>query len=141
MEQLLANKKVVLFGLPGAFTPNCSQAHLPGFIRDYEKYKEKGVDEIICVCTNDPFVCQAWKKICPDCEGKVRILSDARGDLTKAMGLEADMTNMLGVTGQCRTKRFSSYVDNGEIKLIYVEDDGNSTNVSLSENLLKQCKA
>jgi peroxiredoxin 5 len=157
-ESLFAGKKVVLFGLPGefrlvvifcvffyywhllyilgAFTPGCSKTHLPGYIADYEKFKAKGVDEIVCVTVNDPFVTGAWKEV-NNCAGKVRILADAHAELTKALGVELDLTGPFGVSGQ-RMKRFSAYVVDGEIKVWNLEADNTGLNCSLAPGLLSQ---
>ena len=86
---LCAGKKVVIFGVPGAFTPGCSNTHLPGYVAAADKLKTKGVDEIVCVSVNDPFVMEAWGKD-QSAGGKVRMLADTTADLTKALGLELD---------------------------------------------------
>ncbi|XP_057378632.1 peroxiredoxin-5, mitochondrial-like [Daphnia carinata] len=134
ISQLAAGKKVVILGVPGAFTPCCSKTHVPSFISDYDKYKSKGVDEIICIAVNDPYVMDAWGKDL-NAEGKVRMLADTNGAFTKAMGLEKDFTDSLGTI---RCKRFSLYAEDGEIKKLCVEPDGNSVTCSKSENLLSQ---
>ena len=92
---LCAGKKVVIFGVPGAFTPGCSNTHLPGYVAAADKLKTKGVDEIVCVSVNDPFVMEAWGKD-QSAGGKVRMLADTTADLTKALGLELDLTAVLG---------------------------------------------
>lgn len=152
-EQLFAGKKIVLFGLPGklfpingilclltiasgAFTPGCSKTHLPGYIADFEKFKAKGVDEIVCVTINDPFVTGAWADA-NNCRGKVRILADAHAQLTNALDLKLDLTGPFGVTGE-RMKRFSAYVVDGEIKVINIEPEGGGLTCSLSNGLLEQ---
>ena len=95
LYELCAGKKVVIFGVPGAFTPECSNTHLPGYVDKAEELKDKGVDEIVCVAVNDPFVMEAWGKD-QAAGGKVRMLADTTADLTKALGLELDLTAVLG---------------------------------------------
>ncbi|RYH17663.1 redoxin domain-containing protein [archaeon] len=103
---------------------------------DVEKFKAKGVDEIVCVCVNDPFVTAAWKEA-NQCEGKVRILADAHAELTNALDVALDLTKPFGVTGQ-RCKRFSAYVVDGEIKVLNIEPDGAGLSCSLAPGLLSQ---
>ena len=110
-DDLFSGKKVVMFGLPGAFTPTCSAKHLPGFIEKADQISAKGVDSIICMSVNDPFVMKAWG----DQQGagdKVAMLPDGNGELTKAMGLELDVSAVgLG----SRSHRFAMVVDNGTV--------------------------
>jgi len=128
---LFGGKKIVLFGVPGAFTPGCSKTHLPGYIADADKYKAKGVDEIVCITVNDAFVTGAWKEQ-SGATGKVRILADPNATFTKALGLDFE----LGVLGGIRSKRYSALVENGEIKVLNVEEDNTGLNCSLSAGLL-----
>ena len=95
LGSLCAGKKVVMFGVPGAFTPGCSKTHLPGYVAAAADLKAGGVDEIVCVSVNDPFVMEAWGKD-QSAGGKVRMLADTTADLTKALGLELDLTAVLG---------------------------------------------
>ena len=95
LEALCAGKKVVMFGVPGAFTPGCSKTHLPGYVAAAADLKAGGVDEIVCVSVNDPFVMEAWGKD-QAAGGKVRMLADTTAELTKALGLELDLTAVLG---------------------------------------------
>ena len=135
-QEVFGGKKVVLFGVPGAFTPGCSKTHLPGYIADSEKFKAKGVDDIICVTVNDAFVAGAWKEA-QGAEGKVRVLADSHAELTKALGLELDLSAPFGVGG-LRTKRFSAYVVDSEIKAINVEPDNTGLTCSLAPSILSQ---
>lgn len=135
-QEVFAGKKVVLFGVPGAFTPGCSKTHLPGYIADASKFKEKGVDDIICVTVNDAFVAGAWKEA-QGAEGKVRVLADSHAELTKALGLELDLSTPFGLGG-LRTKRFSAYVVDSEIKFINVEPDNTGLTCSLAPSILSQ---
>jgi glutaredoxin/glutathione-dependent peroxiredoxin len=115
--KLLKGRKVVLFGLPGAYTPVCSASHLPGFVAKATELKSQGVDEIACISVNDPFVMQAWGKE-HGVEGKVTMLADADGAFTKAIGLSLDLPDF-GLSG--RSERYSMVVDNGVVKSINVE--------------------
>ena len=135
-ESIFAGKKVILFGVPGAFTPGCSRSHLPGYIADADKYREKGVDDIVCITVNDAFVAGAWAEA-QGAQGKVRILADSHAALTKALGLELDLTGPFGLGG-LRTKRFSAYVVDGEIKIINLEPDNTGLTCSLSPSLLSK---
>lgn len=124
-----------MFGLPGAFTPGCSKTHLPGYVADADKIKAKGVDDIICITVNDAFVCGEWAKA-QGAEGRVRIVADHNAELTRALGLELDLSSVFGVSG-VRCKRFSAIVVNGEITHINVEPPG-EMQCSLSNALLEQ---
>jgi len=127
-------RKVALFGVPGAYTPTCSQKHLPGFIDHAEQFKAKGVDEIACVSVNDPFVMKEWAKA-SGAEGKVTLLADGNGELTQAMGLAFDGS---GVGLGTRCKRFSAVVDDGVVKSLHVEESPGAVNVSGAEKLLQE---
>src|SRR5213080_1426007 len=108
IDALTKGHKVVIFGLPGAFTPTCSAKHVPSYIANYDALKAKGVDDIICMSVNDAFVMGAWAKD-QKTEGKVRMMGDGSGSYTKALGLEFDLTPRgLGV----RCQRFSALIDN-----------------------------
>lgn len=120
----------------GAFTPGCSKTHLPGFVADAEKFRAKGVDDIVCITVNDAFVAGAWAEA-HSAEGKVRVLADSNAELTKALGMELDLTGPFGLGG-LRTKRFSAVVVNGEITVLNVEPDGAGLTCSLAPNLLAQ---
>ncbi|MBI3675559.1 MAG: peroxiredoxin [Proteobacteria bacterium] len=132
-DDFFAGKKVVLFALPGAFTPTCSAKHLPGFIQNADAIKHKGVDAIACLSVNDAFVMGAWG----DQQGtgdKVAMLADGNGDFTKQLGLEMDASRFgMGK----RSQRFSMVVDNGVVKQLNVEEPG-AFAVSSAEHVLKQ---
>ncbi|XP_068752303.1 peroxiredoxin-5, mitochondrial-like [Montipora capricornis] len=132
MSQLFAGKKGVLFAVPGAFTPGCSKTHLPGYVEDFEKFKEKGVEVIACISVNDPFVMAAWGEA-HKCEGKIRMLADTKGDFTKAVDLELDATPFLG---NVRSKRYSMLIEDGVITQLQLEPDGTGLSCSLSNGLL-----
>jgi peroxiredoxin len=129
----LKNKKVVIFGLPGAYTPTCSAKHVPGYVESLPALKAKGVDEIWCISVNDGFVMAAWGRD-EKAFGKIRMLGDGSADLTKKLGLEQDLTaHGMGV----RMKRFSALVDNGVVKQLNVEAPS-KFEVSDAGTMLKQ---
>ncbi len=117
VADVFAGKKVVLFGLPGAFTPTCSNNHLPGYLENYDAILARGVDTIAVVATNDVHVMGAWARFTGG-EGKILYLADGNGDFVRAAGLEVD----LAVAGMGhRSKRFSMIVDDGKVVAINVE--------------------
>jgi glutaredoxin/glutathione-dependent peroxiredoxin len=133
VDELTKGKKVVIFGLPGAFTPTCSAKHVPSYLAHYDELKAKGVDTIACISVNDAFVMGAWARD-QHTDGKVRMLADGSADFTKALGLELDLTARgMGV----RSQRFSMLVDNGVVKTLNVEAAG-KFEVSGAETMLKQ---
>jgi len=133
IEQLTRGKKVVIFGLPGAFTPTCSAKHVPSYLANYEKLKAKGVDTIACLSVNDAFVMGAWARD-QHAGSKVRMLADGSAAYTKALGLELDLTARgMGV----RCQRFSMLVDDGVVKALNIEAPG-KFEVSGGETMLGQ---
>jgi glutaredoxin/glutathione-dependent peroxiredoxin len=118
LEEVTGGKKVVLFAVPGAFTPTCSEKHLPGFVDQAEAITAKGVDAIVCVAVNDPFVMSAWEKA-RNVGGKVRMLSDGNAELARALGLDFDGS---GVGLGTRSKRYAMIVDDGVVQTLLVED-------------------
>jgi len=119
-DDLFRGKKVVLFSVPGAFTPTCSAKHLPGFVNNVEQLKAKGVDTVACMAVNDVFVMNAWGKH-SNVDDKVLMLADGNGDYAKALGLELDAKGFgMGVRGQ----RFAVVVENGVAKQVLVEGPG-----------------
>jgi peroxiredoxin len=132
-DDLFAGKKVVLFALPGAFTPTCSAKHLPGFVQNSDAIKQKGVDVIACMSVNDAFVMGAWGEQ-QGAGGKVMMLADGNGEFTKALGLELDATRF-GMGH--RSQRFSMVVDNGVVKELNIEEPG-AFSVSSAEHVMKQ---
>jgi len=131
-DELFAGKKVAFFAVPGAFTPTCSQRHLPGYVDKADALKAKGVDTIACVSVNDAFVMGAWGKD-QQTGDKVMMLADGSGDFTRAVGLELDATrNGLGK----RSQRYSMLVDNGVVKALHVEAPG-KFEVSDADTMLK----
>jgi peroxiredoxin len=131
-DELFRGKKVALFAVPGAFTPTCSQRHLPGYVERAADIKGRGVDTIACVSVNDAFVMGAWGKD-QKVGDKVMMLADGSGDFTKAVGLELDLTK--GGLGM-RSQRYSMLVDNGVVKAINIEKPG-QFDVSSAETMLK----
>jgi peroxiredoxin len=118
LGDITKGKKVVLFAVPGAFTPTCSERHLPGFLEGAEALKAKGVQAIVCVAVNDPFVLNAWDKA-TSIGGRVELLSDGNAEFTKAIGLELDGR---GAGLGTRSKRYAMVVDDGVVKTLLVED-------------------
>ncbi|KAK4481225.1 hypothetical protein RD792_012108 [Penstemon davidsonii] len=132
IHSLTAGKKAVLFAVPGAFTPTCSLKHVPGFVEKADELKSKGVDEILCISVNDPFVMKAWAKTFPD-NKHVKFLADGSGTYTRALGLELDLTDKgLGI----RSKRFALLVEDLKVKVANIEAGGEFT-VSGAEDILK----
>jgi peroxiredoxin (alkyl hydroperoxide reductase subunit C) len=133
IENFLKNKKTVIFGLPGAYTSVCSAKHLPGYVKNSEKYKEKGVDQIICISVNDPFVMNAWGKE-NNVGDKIIMMGDPFLNFTKAIGAEVDKSGRgLGI----RSNRYTMLVDNLKIIKIQEEKDTGSCEISAAENFLK----
>ena len=129
---LFDGKKVVLFAVPGAFTPTCSEKHLPGFVEAFDRFREKGV-EVACLSVNDPFVMQAWGRTQNVPEG-LDMLADGNGEFTKALGLEMDASAYGMGT---RAKRFAIYAEDGVVKQVHVEAPG-EYRVSSAEHMLSQ---
>lgn len=128
---LFSEKKVVLFAVPGAFTPTCSAAHLPGYIALADKIKAKGVDSIICVSVNDAFVMDAWGK--SQNADEIMMLADGNGSFAEQIGLNMDTDSFGGI----RSIRYSMIVDDGVVSALNVEDPGRFE-VSDAETILKQ---
>ena len=129
-SDIFGGKKVVLFAVPGAFTPTCSLAHLPGYVVNADKIKAKGVDSIVCVSVNDAFVMDSWGKSANADE--IVMVGDGNGDFTRALGLELDASAYgMGI----RAKRFALYAEDGVVKQLHVEAPG-EYKVSSAEHLL-----
>ncbi|XP_022755025.1 peroxiredoxin-2-like [Durio zibethinus] len=132
VHSIAAGKKVILFGVPGAFTPTCSLKHVPGFIEKAEELKSKGVDEIICISVNDPFVMKAWAKTYPE-NKDVKFLADGSATYTHALGLELD----LGEKGLgTRSRRFALLVEDLNVKAANIESGGEFT-ISSADDIVK----
>ena len=133
-DDVFKGKKVVLFAVPGAFTPTCHKNHLPGFVNNADAIKAKGVQTIAVTGVNDQFVMDAWKKA-SGAEGKVEFLADGNGDFAKAIGLSLDASgNGLGL----RSKRYSMIVEDGVVKALNVEEAPGKADVSGADALIKQ---
>jgi len=131
--EIFKGKKVVLFAVPGAFTPTCSMKHLPGFLEQAAAIRAKGVDEIVCLSVNDAFVMGAWGSA-NNAKGKVRMLADGNGDFTKAVGLSLDAS---GFGMGLRSQRYAMIINDGKVQALLVEP-GPGLNVSSAESVLSQ---
>ena len=132
-EEFFKGKKVVLFSVPGAFTPTCDAKHLPGFVERASDIRAKGVDTIACLAVNDPFVMKAWGKS-QGVDGRVTMIADGNAEYTKALGLEFDATGFgMGIRGQ----RFAAIIEDGVVKQLNVEAKG-EFKVSSAEYVLGQ---
>jgi len=129
------DKKVVLFGLPGAFTRTCSAAHLPSFIRTAEAFRAKGIDHVICLSVNDPYVMKAWGEESGATDAGIEMLADQSAEFTKAVGLDFTVP-AVGFYDRC--KRFSAYVVNGEVKVLNLETKAGTCDFTAGETLLEQ---
>jgi len=132
--EALFKGKVVLFAVPGAFTPTCTNQHLPGYVKHADDFRNKGVDSVVCLAVNDDRVLNAWgKKVGVD--GKVRLLADGNADLTKAMGLDIDLRAAgLGT----RSKRYAMIVENGVVKALQLEETPRNCSVSSAPDILSK---
>ena len=119
---VLGKGKVVLFAVPGAFTPTCSDYHLPGFVHRADEFLAKGVDTVACVSVNDPFVMGAWGRD-QEVGDRVLMLADGNGEFTRAMGLEADMS---GAGLGPRSQRYAAVIDDGVVTALFVEPERGS---------------
>jgi cytochrome c peroxidase len=126
-------RKVVIFAVPGAFTPTCHSAHVPSFIRTKDKFDAKGVDEIICVSANDPFVMKAWGEATGATAAGITMLADAGSDFTKAVGMNFDAPPV-GLIA--RSRRYALYAEDGVVKVLHLEENPSSCEVSGGESLL-----
>lgn len=132
-DDFFKGKKVALFAVPGAFTSTCSVKHLPSFVNNSEALKAKGVDRVVCTAVNDAAVMRAWGEQ-GNASGKVSMLADGNGELTRALGLEFDLTK--SGMGK-RSRRYSMLVDNGVVKILNLEEPG-AYGVSSGDHLLTQ---
>jgi glutaredoxin/glutathione-dependent peroxiredoxin len=132
ITDFFSGKKVVLFAVPGAFTPTCSVSHLPGFVAHADAFKEKGIDEIVCLSVNDVFVMDAWGNASN--ADNIVMAADGLAELTKSMGLELDISAAkMGI----RSRRYAMLVDNGIISQLWLDEPG-EFNVSSAEYVLSQ---
>ena len=128
------NKKVIIFGVPGAFTAVCSAKHLPGYVNNFQEAKKKGVTKIICISVNDPFVMKAWGEE-HNVENKILMAGDPFCNFIKEIGAEIDKSEKgLGL----RSSRFAMFLENGVVKKLKEERDTASCEISAAENFLKE---
>ncbi len=120
VADLVKGKKILMFALPGAFTPTCSAKHVPGYVANFDAIKAKGVDEVWCVAVNDAFVMGAWGRD-QKVDGKVRMMADGSAAWTKALGLELDLTARgMGI----RSQRYAAYIVDGVVNVLHIEGPG-----------------
>jgi peroxiredoxin len=132
ISDIFAGKKAVLFAVPGAFTPTCHVSHLPGFLNNLDAFAAKGVDKVVCLAVNDPFVVGAWAKASA-ADGKIAFIADWDAAYTRALGMDID----LGVAGLgVRSKRYAMLVEDGTVKALHIEDQPGKAEISSAEALL-----
>jgi cytochrome c peroxidase len=134
LGEKLKGRKVVIFAVPGAFTPTCHSAHVPSFIRTRDGFADKGVDEIICVSVNDPFVMKAWGEATGASEAGITMLGDPESAFTKAIGMDftAPPAGLIA-----RSKRYAMLVENGTVTLLHAEESPGACEISAGEGLLE----
>ena len=134
IKEIVGDEKVILFGLPGAFTPTCSAKHLPGFVIAIDQLKKKGIKKVVCISVNDPFVMNAWGKT-HNVQDQILMVGDSKGDFTKSIGAELNLTNRgLGV----RSSRYTMLVEKGSVLKISEEEVAGKCEVTAAENFLKE---
>lgn len=133
MADLTKGRKVAVFAVPGAYTPTCHSAHVPSFVRTYDQFKAKGVEDIICVSVNDPFVMQHWGQATGASDAGILMLGDADSSFTKAIGMDFDAPPV-GLLA--RSKRYAMLVDDGTVSILHVEESPGTCEVSAGEALL-----
>ena len=133
IKEIVGDNKVILFGLPGAFTPTCSERHLPGFMKAADQLREKNIKKVICISVNDPFVMDAWGKT-HNVENKILMVADYKADFTKNIGAELDLNKRgLGI----RSSRYTMLVEKGTIVKIVEEEVAGKCESTAAENFLK----
>ena len=134
IKDIISQDKVILFGLPGAFTPTCSAKHLPGFINSMSVIKDKGIKKVICISVNDPFVMDAWGKS-HNVQEKIVMLGDSMGEFTKNIGAELDLkARGLGI----RSKRYTMLIEGGVVKKIIEEEVAGKCELTDAESFLNK---
>ncbi len=131
----LASGRAAVFGLPGAFTGTCTNAHMPSFIRSADAFRDKGISRIVCLTVNDPFVTDAWSRATGADKAGIEVLADADGSITKALGLSFDAPPA-GLYGRC--KRFAALLNEGSFEVVEIEDSPGTCSVSAGEALLEK---
>jgi cytochrome c peroxidase len=134
LQDKVKGRKVVIFAVPGAFTPTCHSAHVPSFVRTKSDLEAKGVDEVICVAVNDPFVMDAWGDASGASEAGITVLADPQSEFTRAVGMQFDAP-VVGLMG--RSKRYAMVVEDGKVTHLNVEDDPGACDVSAGEAILE----
>tara|TARA_Y100000590_G_scaffold444022_1_gene574234 strand:+ start:731 stop:1213 length:483 start_codon:yes stop_codon:yes gene_type:complete len=131
ITDIIKEKKIVIFGLPGAFTSTCSKIHLPGYVNSFEKFQSKGIDKILCISVNDPFVMGAWGKS-NNANDKISMIADPFIEFTKAIGADVDISvRGLGI----RSKRYAMLINN--LKIVEIQEEiGTGCELSSAENIL-----
>jgi glutaredoxin/glutathione-dependent peroxiredoxin len=127
----IKGKKVILFAVPGAFTPTCSEIHLPSFIKQADALKAKGIDEIYCIAVNDPYVLDVWGKVV-HAAGKVTLLSDGNGAFTKAMGLLLEENPVVGL----RSKRYVAILEDGIVTSLQIEPSASQCTITCADHIV-----
>ncbi len=135
LEEKTKGRNVAIFAVPGAFTPTCHSAHVPSFIRASDRLADKGVEEIICISVNDPYVMKAWGEVTGADKAGLTLLADAEGAFTKAIGMEFTVT-ATGLIG--RSKRYAMHVVDGVIEKLNIEQSRGTCEISGGEALLDQ---
>lgn len=133
MAAKLKGRKVAIFGLPGAYTGTCTSAHMPSFVRNMDGFKAKGIDEVICLTVNDPFVAQSWAAETGADKAGITVLADAASTFTKAVGLDFDAPPV-GFYG--RSKRYAMYAEDGVVKTLQIDENPGECTISAGESLL-----
>jgi peroxiredoxin len=133
LSDKMAGRKVVLFAVPGAFTPTCHSAHVPSFIRTREAFKTKGIDEVICISVNDPFVMKAWSEATGAGAASITMMSDAESKFTTAIGMNFDAPP---VGLMARSQRYAMYVEDGVVKALHREESPGTCEISGGEAML-----
>ena len=134
IKEIVGEEKVILFGLPGAFTPTCSAKHLPGFVISIDQFQKKGINKVVCISVNDPFVMEAWGKI-NNVQDKILMVGDSKGNFTKNIGAELNLANKgLGV----RSSRYTMLVEKGSVLKISEEEVAGKCEITAAENFLKE---
>ena len=134
IKEIVGDKKVILFGLPGAFTPTCSAKHLPGFVLATNQIKNKGIEKVVCISVNDPFVMDAWGKT-HNVQDKILMVGDSKGEFTKNIGAELNLNNRgLGI----RSTRYTMLVEKGNVLKISEEEVAGKCEITAAENFLRE---
>jgi cytochrome c peroxidase len=133
IDALTKGRKVVIFAVPGAFTPTCHSAHVPSFMRTKDAFAAKGVDEVVCISVNDPFVMKAWSEATGAAEAGISMLADGTSAFTAAMGLSFDAPP---VGLMARSKRYALMAEDGVVKVLHLEESPGTCEISGGEALL-----